>query len=139
METKIRYLVDTNIWLERLLDQDKSEIVSKFLDTIPLEQIFISDFALHSIGVILSRLNKLDILDKFVNDLFFNGLIEQISLDPHDFADIIANIGKYKLDFDDSYQLTISKKYDLTIVTFDKDFNVQGISRMSPEELLKNK
>ena len=85
METKIRYLVDTNIWLERLLDQDKSEIVSKFLDTIPLEQIFISDFALHSIGVIMSRLNKLDILDKFVNDLFFNGLIEQISLDPHDY------------------------------------------------------
>ena len=139
METKIRYLVDTNIWLERLLDQDKSEIVSKFLDTIPLEQIFISDFTLHSIGVILSRLNKLDILDKFVNDLFFNGLIEQISLDPHDFADIIANIEKYKLDFDDSYQLTTSIKYDLTIVTFDKDFNVRGINRMSPEEILKNK
>ena len=139
METKIRYLVDTNIWLERLLDQDKSEIVSKFLDTIPLEQIFISDFTLHSIGVILSRLNKLDILDKFVNDLFFNGLIEQIFLDPHDFADIIANIEKYKLDFDDSYQLTTSIKYDLTIVTFDKDFNVRGINRMSPEEILKNK
>ena len=55
IETKIRYLVDTNIWLERLLDQDKSEIVSKFLSTIPLDQIFISDFSLHSIGVIFSR------------------------------------------------------------------------------------
>lgn len=137
METKVRYLVDTNIWLERLLDQDKSDIVSKFLDTVPLDQIFISDFALHSIGVILSRLKKLDTLDQFVNDLFFNGLIEQISLDPHDFVDIISNIEKYELDFDDAYQLTISQKYEMAIVTFDKDFNIEGIDRMTPGELIE--
>jgi uncharacterized protein len=138
LETKVRYLVDTNIWLESLLNQDKSDIVFKFLDTIPLDQIFISDFALHSIGVIMSRLNKLDILDKFVNDLFFNGLIEQLSLDPNDFTDIISNIKKYKLDFDDAYQLTISLKYDMTVVTFDKDFNIQGINKKSPGEILEN-
>jgi uncharacterized protein len=45
LETKVRYLIDSNIWLERLLDQDKSDIVSEFLDTVPLDQIFISDFA----------------------------------------------------------------------------------------------
>jgi len=112
LETRVKYLIDTNIWLERLLDQDKSAIVSQFLDTIPLNQIFISDFTLHSIGVILTKFNKLDILDIFVNDLFFNGLIEQIFLDPRDFADIISNINKYKLDFDDAYQLTLSQKYN---------------------------
>jgi uncharacterized protein len=137
LEIKVRYLIDTNIWLERLLDQEKSDVVSKFLDTIPLDQIFISDFALHSIGVIMSRLNKLDILDKFVNDLFFNGLIEQLSLDPHDFVDIISNIEKYKLDFDDAYQLTISQKYNMTIVTFDKDFNIEEINKMSPDEIIE--
>jgi len=136
LETKVRYLVDTNIWLERLLDQDKSDIVSKFLDTVPLDQIFISDFALHSIGVILSRLKRLDTLDKFVNDLFFNGLIEQISLDPHDFVDIISNIEKYELDFDDAYQLTISQKYEMAIVTFDKDFNIEGIDKMAPDDII---
>ena len=72
----------------------------------------------------MSRLKKLDILNDFVNDLFFNGLIEQLPLDPHDFVDIISNIEKYKLDFDDAYQLTISLKYDMTVVTFDKDFNI---------------
>ncbi len=49
METNVRYLVDTNIWLERLLDQDKSYVVSKFLDLVPAIQIFISDFTVHSI------------------------------------------------------------------------------------------
>ena len=139
METKIRYLVDTNIWLERLLDQDKSDIVSKFLDTVPLDQIFISDFTLHSIGVIMTRLKKLDIPDKFVNDLFFNGFIEQLSLDPHDFVDIIFNTEKYKLDFDDAYQLSISQKYEMTIVTFDKDFNMEGINKMTPEKIINKK
>jgi hypothetical protein len=137
LETKVRYLVDTNIWLERLLDQDKSGIVSKFLSTVSLDQIFISDFALHSIGVIMSRLKKLDVLDKFVNDLFFNGLIEQLSLDPHDFVDIISNIENYKLDFDDAYQLTVSQKYEMTIVTFDKDFNIEGIDKMTPDEIIE--
>ena len=103
-----------------------------------LAQIFISDFALHSIGVILSRLNKLDVLDKLINDLFYNGQIEQISLSPHDFVEIISNIEKFKLDFDDAYQLTISQKYGMTIVTFDKDFNVQGINKTTPEEILGN-
>ncbi len=136
METEVRYLFDTNVWLERLLDQDKSEIVFKILNSITLEQVFISDFALHSIGVILSRLKKLDILDKFINDLFFNGQIEQLSLEPADFHDVISNIEKHKLDFDDSYQVTISQKYELTIVTFDKDFNIDGIDKLTPEELI---
>ncbi len=132
----MRYLFDTNIWLERLLDQDKSETVFKLLNTIPLEQIFISDFALHSIGLILSRLKKLEILDKFIKDLFFNGQIEQLSLEPDDFLDIISNIEKHKLDFDDSYQLTIAQKYDLTIVTFDNDFNINGINKQTPDDLI---
>ena len=139
METKVRYLVDTNIWLESLLGQERSDSVSEFLDTVPLDQIFISDFALHSIGVIMSRLKKIDILDKFVNDLFFNGLIKQLSLDPYDFIEIISNIQQFRLDFDDAYQLTVSQKYDMTIVTFDKDFNIHGIIKKSPEEIIKTK
>lgn len=138
METKVKYLVDTNIWLERLLDQEKSDIVSKFLDKVPLDQIFISDFALHSIGIIMSRFEKLDILKDFVNDIFFNGLIEHISLNAHDFIKIISNIEEFKLDFDDAYQLTISQKYDMIIVTYDKDFNSKGITKMTPEDILKN-
>ena len=136
METKVRYLVDTNIWLERLLDQDKSEIVSQFLELIPPNQIFVSDFALHSIGVILSRLKKIDILKKFITDLFINGQIEQLSLNTEDLFEVISNINDFNLDFDDSYQLAVSQKYDLTIVTFDKDFNVQGIKKISPQEII---
>ncbi len=136
METTIKYLVDTNIWLERLLGQNKSEVVSEFLNATPTSQIFISDFALHSIGAILSKLKKLDILERFITDLFINGQIEQVTLDEDDFFNIISNIEIYNLDFDDSYQLTASRKYVMTIVTFDKDFNIDGINKQSPEEII---
>ncbi|MCB9446471.1 MAG: VapC toxin family PIN domain ribonuclease, partial [Ardenticatenaceae bacterium] len=60
------YLVDTNIWLERLLDQEKSAEVGMFLAKMPTNQLIISDFSLHSIGVILDRLDKQTVFSEFV-------------------------------------------------------------------------
>jgi len=48
------YLIDTNIFLEILLKQDKSEACKTFLDK-NTDAINISDFTFHSIGVILFR------------------------------------------------------------------------------------
>jgi len=136
LETKVRYLVDTNVWLERLLDQEKSIIASKFFDIIQTDSIFVSDFSIHSIGVILSRLKKYDIFEKIINDLFINGRIELLSLDSSELLEVIDNIHKFKLDFDDAYQCTVAQKYDLTIVTFDKDFNAKGIKKQAPDEIV---
>jgi predicted nucleic acid-binding protein len=122
--------------LDRLLDQEKSEIASRFFDLIPIDELFVSDFSIHSIGVILSRLKKLDVFEKFIDDLFVNAQLEQLSLDTIDLLDVIINIQKYKLDFDDAYQFTIAQKYDLNLITFDKDFNVKGIKKNSPDEIV---
>ena len=45
------YLLDTNIWLERLLGQSQSATVGRLLERLPLDQILMSDFTLHSLGV----------------------------------------------------------------------------------------
>jgi len=137
MESQVRYLVDTNVWLERLLDREKSEIASGFFNLIPTEYLFVSDFSIHSIGVILSRLKKPDIFEKFIDDLFVNGQLEQLSLNPVDLSDVISNMKHYKLDFDDSYQFTVVQKYDLTLITFDKDFNAKGIKKYTPDEIIE--
>jgi predicted nucleic acid-binding protein len=76
------YLVDTNVWLERLLDQTRSEEVGKFIDDIPSENLFITDFAFHSIGVIMGRLKRTDGLLRFVQDNFINGAVALIHLQP---------------------------------------------------------
>jgi hypothetical protein len=135
----MRYLVDTNIWLERLLDQEKSEVVSQFLEQIPLSDLFVSDFTIHSIGVILSKYKKFDVFSEFLDDLFVNGQIGQLSLNPNELIKVISNMQEFNFDFDDAYQLSVSQKYDLVIVTFDKDFNTKGIRKNTPEEIIKGK
>jgi uncharacterized protein len=137
MENKIRFLVDSNIWLERLLEQDKTSIVSEFLDIIPLDSLYVSDFSIHSIGVVLTRLNKNKIFESFIEDLFINGQLEQLQLDPIDLLEVLKNMIQYGFDFDDSYQFTVADKYSLKIVTFDKDFKNKGIKRFSPEEAIR--
>ena len=51
------YLFDTNIFLEILLNQDKKEKAKDILKA-NLNQLFISDFSIHSIGVILIKQKK---------------------------------------------------------------------------------
>ncbi len=69
----MKYLVDTNIWLERLLNQEQSASVGRFLANMPTDELAISDFSLHSIGVILFRLNKLMVFNTFVSDVLVFG------------------------------------------------------------------
>ncbi len=56
------YLVDTNVWLERLLGQERSKEVGRFLASTSSERLFVTDFAFHSIGIVLGKLNQNDAL-----------------------------------------------------------------------------
>jgi len=67
------YLVDTNIWLERLLNQEKSDEVGRFLNDASPRDLFVTDFAFHAICVILIRLAKSEALLDFVQDVFVDG------------------------------------------------------------------
>ena len=52
------YLIDTNIFLEGLLYQEKADSVAHFFQEIDLETMYVTDLSLHSIGIILFRLGK---------------------------------------------------------------------------------
>ncbi len=132
----IKYLVDTNVWLERLLDQEKSQICGKFFDVVPVETISISDFSLHSIGVILARNKKIETFKTFVSDILINSGILQLTLQSIDLISLSSVINRYNLDFDDAYQLTLSQKYDLTLITYDKDF-IFLENKKTPDEVLE--
>ncbi|MDU9047390.1 MAG: PIN domain-containing protein [Candidatus Electrothrix sp. Rat3] len=113
------YLFDTNIFLEILLSQEKSSECKKIL-TDKAGEIFISDFSLHSIGVILFRHDKGDVFNKFTEDILPN--VDVISLSTGSYKKLSILKNKYNLDFDDAYQYKVAKENDLSIVTIDKDF-----------------
>ncbi len=131
------YLVDTNIWLERFLNQERSEEVGYFLDHTLSDRFFISDFALHSIGVVMSKLNQMGASLSFVRDAFIDGSVSLIHVAPEDMQDIARAAERFNLDFDDAYQYAVAEKYDLVIVSFDSDFDRTDLGRKVPAEVIQ--
>jgi hypothetical protein len=132
------YLLDTNVWLERLLDRARSEEVGSFLDQTSSELLFITDFSFHSIGVVFDRLNRPDVLLQFIQDAFIDGAVTLIRLDPEDTRRIIQIIEQFGLDFDDAYQYVAAEKYNLTLISFDGDFDRTERGRKTPAEILSD-
>jgi len=131
------YLVDSNVWLERLLDQEKSKEVGRFLSGVASDQLFITDFAFHSIAVIMDRLKQIDALLQFVEDVFVDGSVSVIHLSPEDTRYIAHNMTQYNMDFDDAYQYAAAERYNLVIISFDSDFDQTALGRKCPEEVLR--
>jgi uncharacterized protein len=131
------YLLDTNVWLERLLDQERSAEVGALFERISSEQLYITDFSLHSIGVIMCRLDRLDVLARFVRDAFIDGAVNLTHLGPEDMPRLIRVVEDAHLDFDDAYQYTAAEKYDLTLTSLDKDFDRSARGRKTPTQVLQ--
>jgi len=130
------YLLDTNIFLELLLEQQKAESVRRFLTTIELNDLFMSDFTLHSIGIVLFRLGKHTHFQKFVDDTLIKGGIRVLTLTPEQAPHIITQAEKFGLDFDDAYQYAIGETLNLQLVSFDGDFDKTERGRKEPSEIL---
>ena len=126
------YLVDTNIWLEVLLEQAKNAESHEFLETTESSLLHITDFSFYSIGIVLTRLRKSDVLNKFISDVIIESNVSIIRLDPEGIREIIKIEKKWGLDFDDSYQYVSAEKHDLTIVSFDSDFDRTEKGRITP-------
>ena len=55
-----------------------------------------------------------------------------ISLSDSDMVTVINAAQDFSLDFDDAYQYVAADKYDLTIISFDSDFDRTEKGRKTP-------
>lgn len=94
------YLIDTNIFLEVLLKQEQSNKCKTFLDE-NIGNLNISDFSIHSIGIILFKYNEENIFFRFIEDVVSN--VNTLSLPRENYKEVIETRVKHSLDFDDSY------------------------------------
>ena len=83
------YLIDTNIWLELLLEQEKEEEVRRFFQSVEARLLSISDFSLYSIGIILTKLKKYDVFIDFISDTIEDSGVMRICLSPIDLKQVI--------------------------------------------------
>ena len=115
----MNYLVDTNLFLEILLNQAGRKKCETFLQG---EQgaAWISDFTLHSIGVLLFRQKRPELFDQFAADTLPQFTI--LSLSETGYSQFAEVNTRHGLDFDDAYQFAVARENNLTIATQDKDF-----------------
>lgn len=117
------FLVDTNIWLELLLDQEKATEVRRFLETCETSQLAITEFSLYSIGIILTRPKKHEVFSDFLADTLEHSRARLIRLDATGLKEVVAVQKRFSLDFDDAYQYVAATQLDLTLLSFDRDFD----------------
>ncbi|MAF13178.1 VapC toxin family PIN domain ribonuclease [Candidatus Poribacteria bacterium] len=133
------YLLDTNVWLERLLDRERADEVGRFLQETPAEAWRLTDFSLHSVGVILSRQQRPEAFRQFVTDLFAEGAVDIVRLCPAGLVEVAEAQVQLRLDFDDAYQYIAVETHGLTLVSFDSDFERAEHGRVTPAQALRER
>ena len=126
------YLIDTNVWLELLLEQDEADDVRRLLIQANPATLHITEFTWYSIGIILLKLKKTEVLRRFITDTLLDGGVSLIRLSPADLSALLACAERFGLDFDDAYQYVAADTQGLTIVSFDADFDRTERGRLHP-------
>ncbi len=132
-------LIDTNIILELLLNRERAQEVMNFLKSVGYENIAITKFSLYSIGLILHKMNMDKVFKEFIEDFIKDTEVKIYEIEPVELPKISEFAKKFNLDFDDAYQYAVAEKYDLKIISFDKDFDKTEKGRLTPKEVLKAK
>ena len=131
----MRILADTNVFLEILLDQARAGEARALLAQVRNHEFFLSDYALHSIGVLLFRRKQPLTFRAFLQDVIVGGAATVVSLSTDDMEAVIDAARRFNFDFDDAYQYVTAEKFGLRIVTYDSDFDRVPDIRLLPKDL----
>ncbi len=126
----MRLLVDTNVFLEVLLAQAKAKEAREFLEKTNMHQLFVSNYAIHSIGLMLLRRKQPETFRQLLTDVETG--MTTVSLALKELKEVVDVAATFNLDFDDAYQYVTADKFGLTIVSFDSDFDRTSRGRQSP-------
>lgn len=132
----MKLLIDTNIFLEIVLDQEKARDAKSLLARTGEHELYMSDYTLHSIGLLLFRRNQHATFQKFLRDMISHAGTGVISVFPEEMYDVAHVSKRFNLDFDDAYQYVAAEKHDLILVSFDSDFERTERGRKTPAEIL---
>jgi predicted nucleic acid-binding protein len=130
----VKYLVDANLLLETALRRRNWESAQKFLSDVSAQDLAVSSFTLHSLGFFLIRRTP-QVFDSLVADIVSRG-VGVLGIEPTELHRVGAAASRYGLDFDDAFVYTVAEVHNLTIVSFDSDFDRTPRGRMTPEQVL---
>jgi predicted nucleic acid-binding protein len=130
------YLVDTNVWVEAFLGQQKTKEAADFLKRVSPARLFITDYTIFSIGIILTKLDRGEVFGRFLQDVLIGNPVRVIRHMPLELNEVPKVSKRFKLDFDDAYQYVAARSNGMELVSFDADFDRTDITRKSPRAII---
>lgn len=129
-------LIDSSIWLEYFFDQSRADEVERFLSDGPVQRFAVSEFTVGSLGVILGENDRTDDFSLFVRRALIEHSVQRVVLRPSELLRVLEAINEYNFDFDDVYQYVAAHSRNLTVISFDDDFDVTDRERRTPLDVL---
>jgi predicted nucleic acid-binding protein len=131
----VKYLLDANVWLAPMTGGPNASDADNLIRTAPPSTLATTDFVIHTLGIILTATNASGAFRDILDDLA-RRQVWTLHLAPSDLYAVLDRMGKLGLDFDDSFQYYVAERYDLTIVSFDADFDRTPRGRKTPAQVL---
>ena len=134
------YFIDTNIFLELLLNQKRAEECEKLFDLLQKENIHAvaSHFSIYSICIYSVKTGNSKKTGKFLEYVLSLKNLDVINTTLTDDMEILKFAEKMPLDFDDSLQYYLATEAGCdAIITFDKDFKKTKMKLFTPKEVLR--
>jgi predicted nucleic acid-binding protein len=136
MAMRTSLLIDTNLFLEALLGRPRHQDVVALFRKIQEYQFVVSQFTVDSVGLYLFRSGQFNLFAEWLRDMAESEAFQLVSLDFIQRIRITEIAQQYQLDYDDAFQYAIAELYNLTIVSFDKDFDRTPKGRKEPQDLI---
>jgi uncharacterized protein len=130
-------LIDTNVFLELALDQEKAEECALLLTAVSNGSIeaVVSHFTIH---VVEASIRKKDRLAEFLRNIEGSQGLHVLDTSISEEGSIAFLAEKMGKDFDDTVQYFVAKKLGSSaIVSFDRHFDGLDLPRLTPREALK--
>ena len=132
----MKLLLDTNVFLEAIHNQPQAMSARRLLND-QRHELYLSIFSLHSIGVNLMRKRLAQRWRRFLREMVLSGQVQTLTLPATKLLRIPVMAQQYSLDFDDAYQYLTAEHFQLTLVSFDKDFDHTPRGRQIPQAILQ--
>jgi predicted nucleic acid-binding protein len=81
-------------------------------------------------------MDRHDLLLEFIDDLIIETGMCVVSIPSSYLPEVVTAILRYRVDFDDAYQLVAAERHSLGLVSFDRHFDATPIGRVEPADVI---
>ncbi len=131
------FLIDTNCWMQLARQRPHFAEVRQMLKEIPPNQLLVTDFTVHGIGVLFRRFDMIEGFTDFLKRASIGNLIAIVQVPLPNLEQVQQVCVEHGVDFDDAYQYVAAELFGARIVSFDDDYDRTPIGRLTPAQALQ--